>query len=90
MLFSSYLYLLFLIDPKQDPLHDRIAPIDLQASNIILPPQIVQGTNQTISDGGSRGQPVVSQDSVESTKSPINSISLAEFNSIENLNVLVS
>ena len=80
----------FLIDPKQDPLHDRIAPIDLQASNIILPPQIVQGTNQTISDGGSRGDVKVSSDSVESTKSPIQSISIAEFNSIENLNVLVS
>ena len=80
----------FLIDPKQDPLHDRIAPIDLQASNIILPPQIVQGTNQTISDGGSRGDVRVSSDSVESTKSPIQSISIAEFNSIENLNILVS
>ena len=80
----------FLIDPKQDPLHDRIAPIDLQASNIILPPQIVQGTNQTISDGGSRGDVKVSSDSVESTKSPIQSISIAEFNSIENLNILVS
>ena len=80
----------FLIDPKQDPLHDRIAPIDLQASNIILPPQIVQGTNQTISDGGSRGDVKVSYDSVESTKSPIQSISIAEFNSIENLNILVS
>ena len=43
-----------------------------------------------MSDGGSRGKPVVSQDSVESTKSPINSISLSEFNSIENLNVFVS
>ena len=80
----------FLIDPKQDPLHDRIAPIDLQASNIILPPQIVQGTNQTISDGGSRGDVKVSSDSVESTKSPIQSISISEFNSIENLNILVS
>ena len=80
----------FLIDPKQDPLHNRIAPIDLQASNIILPPQIVQGTNQTISDGGSRGDVKVSSDSVESTKSPIQSISIAEFNSIENLNILVS
>ena len=80
----------FLIDPKQDPLHNRIAPIDLQASNIILPPQIVQGTNQTISDGGSRGDVRVSSDSVESTKSPIQSISIAEFNSIENLNILVS
>ena len=80
----------FLIDPKQDPLHERIAPIDLQASNIILPPQIVQGTNQTISDGGSRGDVKVSSDSVESTKSPIQSISISEFNSIENLNILVS
>ena len=80
----------FLIDPKQDPLHDRIAPIDLQASNIILPPQIVQGTNQTISDGGSRGDVKVSSDSVESTKSPIQSISISEFNSIENLNIFVS
>ena len=66
-------------------------PIENNVSNnIVLPPQIVQGESNVVSDGGSRGQPVVSQDSVESTKSPINSISLAEFNSIENLNVLVS
>tara|TARA_B100001778_G_scaffold330630_1_gene333446 strand:+ start:115 stop:1521 length:1407 start_codon:yes stop_codon:yes gene_type:complete len=59
-------------------------------SNIVLPPQIVQGSNQTVNDGGSRGDAKVGSDSVESTKSPIQSISISEFNSIENLNVLVS
>ena len=66
-------------------------PIENNVSNnIVLPPQIVQGTNQTINDGGSRGDVRISSDSVESTKSPIQSISIAEFNSIENLNILVS